>query len=154
MTEAFNVVNIGEAKDGFLTIIRGEEAFTGAFEGGCFSASISKGDWDIAWLGIAEITEDWRLVASCAAVWEPVPKVWWSKTLVGRIWIIRVCFICICVGWLMLGGRWIIMVKKRLINFHLRNGSARPKCHLRCVICWVRRRWTEGLLVVARGLAC
>ena len=42
VAEAFNVVNICEAKNGFLTIVRGEEAFTGAFEGGCLIASISK----------------------------------------------------------------------------------------------------------------
>ena len=53
-----------------------------------------------------------------------------------------------------MGGGFIITVKKRLTNFHLRNGSVSPKCHLRCVICWVRRGCTEGLLVVVGGLAC
>ena len=42
-TESFNIVNIGEAKDGFvLAVVGGEVAFSSSFMGGGFVVCISK----------------------------------------------------------------------------------------------------------------
>lgn len=136
VAESFNKVNVGEAKDGFLTIVGCEVAFGGSFMGGCFGASVSKGDRNAAGYNVAKVIEDWSIVAGSSTIRKPVAEMRWSKTLMRRTRIVRIDFDCVGIGWLMLSRRWEISVKERLVDFHLRELNIRPDNGLWSIVVW------------------